>query len=151
MGKEVTTQVAQKILRERLIGSNINRISNFITGWSIKLIGPKGPEYNIEASEIIIPHIEQWRDAFAILPTDLLNTNEPDDVICAAILFSSMNKWPIINITIADNSDMTVKFKNDNQIIIKANVKYIDWTWEVNKENGNNILHCASGILTLNE
>ena len=82
---------------------------------------------------------------------DRLNTNEPDDVIAAAIVFSALNKWPIGKVSVTTESDLVLSFENKTNFVIKAHVEYVDWTWQVDKENGDNLVFCASGELTLND
>lgn len=151
MGKVISPQEAEKILSDHLIGCSINLVTYFITGWTFRVFGKEGPELNIQASDIVVPNIEEWRKAFKALPSDLLNTNEPDDVIAAAIVFSALNKWPIGKVSVTTESDLVLSFENKTNFVIKAHVEYVDWTWQVDKENGDNLVFCASGELTLND
>ena len=150
LGKVVSPQEAEKILSNLLIGCSINLVTYYVTDWIFRVIGNEGHEREIRASEIVVPNIEEWNNSFKNLPTDLLNTHEPDDVIAAAIVFSVLNKWPIAKVSITKESDLVLTFENKTTFTVKAHVEYIDWTWQVDEANGENIVFCDSGELTYN-
>ena len=143
--RRIDQKIAEGILSDSLIGSSINSVRYFITGWSLRILGPTGPECTLDASEITLPDLALWRKNFVNLPIELLNTNEADDVIVASVIFSVVNKWPISSIQIKGKGDLVIGFENDSKIIIKAIVEYIDWTWKVDGADGKNLVFCDSG------
>ncbi len=143
--RKIDQKTAEDILSAHLIGSSIKSVRYYITGWSLRILGLTGPQCTLKASDITLPNLELWRKKFVGFPTELLDTNEPDDVIIASVIFSVVNKWPISSIQIIREGDLVIGFENDSKIIIKAIVEYIDWTWQVDQEDGKNLVFCDSG------
>jgi len=151
MNREISKAEAQAKLSEILIGCSINKVSYFITGWDLRLIGESGPEYHLFTSEIRIPGIEKWWNNIGELPINLNNTNEADDTIAAINIFTVTNKWPISRITIDHQSNLELKCENGCNLYMPAAVDYVDWTWQINTESDTNIVTCDSGALYGNE
>jgi hypothetical protein len=151
MNKEISKAEAQDKLSEILVGCSINKVSYFITGWDLRLIGESGPEYNLYAAEIRIPEIDKWWITIGELPINLKNSNEADDTIAAMNIFTVTNKWPVSSIAINHQSNLELKFDNGCSLYMPAVVDCVDWTWEVNTETGTNIVSCESGLLSGNE
>jgi len=151
MNRKISNAEAQVKLSEILIGCSINKVSYFITGWDLRLIGESGPEHYLYTSEIRVSEIEKWWDNIGNLPINLKNTNEADDTIAAINIFTVANKWPISNITINHQSDLELKFDNGCSLVMPAIIDCVDWTWQINTERDINIVTCDSGALYGNE
>jgi len=151
MNREISKAEAQAKLSEILIGCSINKVSYFITGWDLRLIGESGHEYHLFTSEIRISAIEKWWNNIGELPINLKNTNEADDTIAAINIFTVTNKWPISSIKIDHQSNLELKFENGCNLYMPAVVDYVDWTWQINTETDTNIVTCDSGALYGNE
>lgn len=146
--KVVSTKIAEEVLSNRLIGSNINHFTYFITGWTLRLIGSSGPEYTLRATDIQLKDYKFWLSSFSKLPINLTDSNEPDDVITGAAILSVTNSWPIRSVKLNELADLFIRFENDVEIIVKARVAYVDWTWQIDTEDGTNIIFCDNGELT---
>ena len=148
---EISKAIAQAKLSEILIGCTINKVSYFITGWELRLIGKSGPEYNVYAAEILISEINNWWNYMGELPVNPRDTNEADDTIAAINIFTVTNKWPVSGIAINHLSNLELKFDNGCSLYMPAVVDCVDWTWQINTGTGTNIVTCDSGMLYGNE
>ena len=151
MSREISKAEAQAKLSEILIGCSINKVSYYITGWDLRLIGESGPEYSLYTSEIQIPEIEKWWNNIGELPINLNNTNEADDTIAAINIFTVTNRWPVSSVAISHQNNLELKFDNGCSLVMPAIVEYVDWTWHLNTESDINIVTCDSGSLYGNE
>jgi len=149
LNKIVSNNKAADILLERLIGSSINKVTYAITEWTLRIIGPNGPEYTLRAADIELINIGLWRKKVSRLPINIMDTNEPDDVITGAVIFSVVNRWPISKIQLNDQADLLLGFENNIEITVKAKVDLVDWTWQIDDENGTSIIFCDSGELSM--
>jgi hypothetical protein len=147
MNKSIPTEEACSKLSELLIGCSINKVSYFITGWELRLIGEIGPEIYLYAADIRIPDEGIWWEQTNRLPIDLKNTNEASDTLSAIVIFTVTNKWPISDIGIDQAGNLKIYFANGCELYIPALVDHVDWTWQIDDEKRNNIITCESGPL----
>ena len=147
MSIEISQKDAQEQLSKMLVGCSINKVSYYITGWDLRLIGESGPEYIIYASDIETPNINQWWDSINEPPISLTETNEPEDTITAISIFTVLNRWPICSIEIDEKSNLCIGFENGCSINLLAVVEQVDWTWQVGTDRKNHIITCDSGVL----
>lgn len=146
--KFISNDDAERVLSDRLISSSINKFAYFITGWTIRLIGSTGPEYTLKASEIQLSDSKSWRRGFAELPINLIDTNEPEDVLTGAAILSVTNRWPVQKVSINQKADLLIRFENEVEIIVRGLVDVVDWTWQVDADDGTNIVFCDTGELS---
>ena len=151
MTKIISAEQTENLLRKYLIGSCVNSVTYFVTGWKLRFLGQSGFECLLHASDIVVPDLQSWQSALVMLPLNILDTNEPDDVIAAAIIFSAVNRWPVEGLRIDPDGNMSLRFENGAEFRVEAHVEHVDWTWSVDRENGQNIVLCDSGTLNLNE
>ncbi len=147
MSIEISQKKAQQQLSKMLIGCSINKISYYITGWDLRLIGESGLEYIISASDIKTPNINQWWDSISAPPISLTETNEPEDTITAITIFTVLNKWPICSVEIDEQSNLCIGFENGSAICLLAIVEHVDWTWVIGTTEKTHIITCDTGVL----
>jgi hypothetical protein len=147
MNRIISTEEASSKLSELLIGSSIDKVYYYITGWELRFIGKDGLETNLSASEITIPNEDKWWGRVSDLPIDINNTNEASDTLSAIVIFTATNKWPITDIAVDKNGNIDLHFKNGAILNIMAIVENVDWTWQINNSAGENLITCDSGSL----
>jgi hypothetical protein len=147
MNKLITSEAACSKLSELLIDSTINKVSYYITGWELRLAGETGPEIYLSAADIRIPDEGMWWEQTKSLPVDLRNTSEASDTLSAIVIFTVTNKWPISDIDVDKAGNLKIYFANGSVLCIPALVDLVDWTWQIDDENRNNIITCDSGPL----
>lgn len=146
MGIEISKTTAQERISRMLIGSSIDRMTYYITGWELQLVSADSPEYIIIASEITLPNIDRWRGSVAELPLDLTDTNEPEDTIVAISIFTVLNKWPVSSIEIDGKGNLMVGFENGIVLCVSAVVEIVDRAWHV-LEGKEVLLTCEFGAI----
>ncbi len=151
MNKEINIEEVQSSASEKLVGCSIDKISYCITGWELRFIHSEGEEYYLSTSEILIPNLDNWWSKVSSLPIDLKNTNEADDTISAINIFTLTNKWPVTNISMGPGGNLQLEFGNGIVLVIPALVQHVDWTWELKKEDGSNLITCDSGAFYCTE
>ena len=149
MTKKVNHTEAAGIISDWLVGAGIQKLTYFITGWEIWLLDEETVEFKLVAAELTVPNIEVWRNSFSALPIDLLDTNEPDDVIIAAHLFSAFNKSRVEEVSLNETGDLILRFNNLVVIRAEAKVDLVDWAWSLKNTSTNKVLTCDSGPLFL--
>jgi len=149
MISQLSSTEAQSHILAMLSGCSINKVCYFITGWEFRLIGEDGPEYIIHATDVSVPNKEQWWGSIKNPPTNLKDTNEPDDTIAALSVFTVINKWPVSGVTI-DSGILNLAFTNGCVIQLLATVENVEWSWQIASENNKLILTCDGGDFYLN-
>ncbi len=136
-----------------IIGNwNINRITYNVTYWEIRFISPvnsKPDELYLIAAEIDAPNIDLWNKAMKSLPIDLSNTHEPNDTIVAIQLMTAINRHGVGRVLVEQSGNLVLEFNNSTNVICKAEVEQVDWTWQIFDEEKTFCITCDSGPIYL--
>lgn len=137
---------------EWLVGASVSKISYFVTGWEIQFLSlDVSADIHFYAAELMIPDIQVWREAFAGLPIDILNTNEPDDVIVGAQLLSAMNYSRVEGVLVNDSGVLELGFDNSIVVHAEAKIDMVDWTWSLKNTSTDEMMTCDSGPIYLSK
>lgn len=151
MAKLLEIDEALSSIKKWLAGASFDKITYYITGWELRFVGGSIGEFTLYASELSIPDSNAWNSTFSNTTIDLLNTNEPSDVIVAAHLFSALNKWRVLEIELAPSGKLALIFENSVKVIANPKVDNVDWTWYLVAEAEHSKITCDSGVICLSE
>ncbi|MEM1037667.1 MAG: hypothetical protein AAGI14_13005 [Pseudomonadota bacterium] len=145
---KLSNEDAAEVLRKTLLGSSINSITCFITGWELRLTSHPpslSEEYYLEASEIIVPNENEWWASLKETPVSLAVDHDDDLVLASIILFRALNMHSIKAIEVLDEGDIYLTFQNDTTACIKGRCDPVDWTWDLKKFDKSHLLKCEFG------
>ncbi len=151
MNINISIEDANSKLSNLMTGCSIDKVTYFITGWEIRFIGNNGKEVNLLATDVIVQDEVEWWKKLGNFPIDLRNTNEASDTLTAIALFTVVNKWPVSEVEIDEECNLCLCFRNGVVVNVRALVEHVDWTWQINRSDGNNIVTCDSGDLYGNQ
>lgn len=151
MPKRLSCEIAEKGLRNILVGGSIDRVAYYITGWELRIVQDSQPEFHLSAAEMTVPNVDDWWAGLDGLPIDLRATNEPSDTVVAVNIFTVINRWPISSISIDRTGNLLMEFANGCRLHVQAIVEMVDWTWQIDITDQCNIITCDSGQLFGND
>lgn len=131
-----------------LVGSHIDCLKYYITGWELRFVGEKHITNSI-FFEIEVLDEKNWNALLDNAPLDIKNTSEPKDTISAIILFTAINRYAVSFIEIDNENNLTIIFENKSKIRIPAQDKLVFDTWILQNEYRSEIISCYCGELTL--
>ena len=151
MAKLLETEEALASIKKYLIGAYFDKLTYYITGWELRFLNGSNGEHTLYAAELSIPNVNAWNSTFSGSTIDLLNTNEPSDVIVAAHLFSALNKWRVSDVELELSGRLALMFENSVTVIASSKVDHVDWTWYLAVEADHSRITCDSGSIYLSE
>jgi|GEM_PF-3598156 len=149
MAGKLTFDEASKLLNSRLVGASFDRLSYFITGWELRFQGWEAGEFYLRAGELESPDKDELKAAISSVTHDLLDTNEPEDVVTATQLFSVLNKWRIDQILLNSSGMISITFENSVKINVLSQTELTLEDWSLNSES--ELMVCDSGDIFLSK
>lgn len=150
MSEEVEYKVAQEQISELLVGSFIDQVQYYVTGWELRVITDSGTVYNVGAAEIEVPGAEQWWSSLPSPIFSLTDTNEPEDTLAAIAIFTVLNRWPINRTVVDGQGNLVLAFENQCQLNLLAVVDTENFTWNIRDVKNKAIFFCDSGSVYKN-